>query len=83
MITLLLMVKLGYVKTDYNNVVFTWYKCLQLQLIAAVARIMSCGHDLETTKTAIKTLHHLSHHEQGLLSICRSGAIDALVKLLR
>ena len=31
---------------------------------------------------AIGTLHNLSHHRQGLLSIFKSGGINALVKLL-
>jgi len=50
--------------------------------VAALVRAISSSNDLETTKGAVGTLHNLSHHEQGLLAIFKSGGIPALVKLL-
>ncbi|GAB6019679.1 hypothetical protein CHUAL_001235 [Chamberlinius hualienensis] len=52
------------------------------QMVAALVRAMSNSNDLETTRCAAGTLHNLSHHRQGLLSIFKSGGIPALVKLL-
>merc|ERR1711971_1283415 len=52
------------------------------QMVAALVKALSNSSDLESTKGAIGTLHNLSHHRQGLLSIFKSGGINALVKLL-
>merc|ERR1719319_1899121 len=52
------------------------------QMVAALVKALSNSSDLESTKGAIGTLHNLSHHRQGLLSIFKSGGIPALVKLL-
>ena len=53
------------------------------QMIAALVRAVANTDDMETTRCAAGTLHNLSHHRQGLLSIFKSGGIPALVKLLR
>ncbi|XP_077997286.1 catenin beta-like isoform X2 [Glandiceps talaboti] len=52
------------------------------QMVAALVRAMANTNDVETTRCAAGTLHNLSHHRQGLLSIFKSGGIPALVKLL-
>lgn len=52
------------------------------QMVAALVRAMTNTNDLETTRCAAGTLHNLSHHRQGLLTIFKSGGIPALVKLL-
>ncbi|XP_035688530.1 catenin beta-1-like isoform X5 [Branchiostoma floridae] len=52
------------------------------QMVAALVRAMQTTNDVETTRCAAGTLHNLSHHRQGLLSIFKSGGIPALVKLL-
>ena len=39
-------------------------------------------NDLESTKGAMGTIHNLSMHMQGLLTIFKYGGIPALVKLL-
>ncbi|XP_058802817.1 armadillo segment polarity protein-like isoform X2 [Phymastichus coffea] len=53
-----------------------------LQMVETLVRAISNSEDLESTKAAVGTLHNLSHHRQGLLSIFKSGGIPALVKLL-
>ena len=53
------------------------------QMVAALVRAMNTTSDVETTRCAAGTLHNLSHHRQGLLTIFKSGGIPALVKLLR
>lgn len=52
------------------------------QMVAALVRAMSNSNDIETMRCAVGTLHNLSHHRAGLLSIFKSGGIPALVKLL-
>ncbi|XP_001647517.3 catenin beta [Nematostella vectensis] len=52
------------------------------QMVAALVRALNNMSDVETTRCAAGTLHNLSHHRQGLLSIFKSGGIPALVKLL-
>lgn len=52
------------------------------QMVAALVRAINNANDGETTRCAAGTLHNLSHHRQGLLSIFKSGGIPALVKLL-
>merc|ERR1719394_1274296 len=52
------------------------------QMVAALVKAIANTNDLESTKGAVGTLHNLSMHRQGLLSIFKSGGIPALVKLL-
>ena len=52
------------------------------QMVAALVKAIANTNDLESTKGAVGTLHHLSMHRQGLLAIFKSGGIPALVKLL-
>merc|ERR1719423_104902 len=52
------------------------------QMVAALVRAMNNTDDAETTRCAAGTLHNLSHHRQGLLSIFKSGGIPALVQML-
>ena len=52
------------------------------QMMAALVKAIANTNDLESTKGAVGTLHHLSMHRQGLLAIFKSGGIPALVKLL-
>jgi len=51
-------------------------------MVAAVVHAMNNTDDLETIRCTAGTLHNLSHHSRGLLSIFKSGGIPALVKLL-
>lgn len=52
------------------------------QMVSAVVRAMQNTGDVETARCSAGTLHNLSHHREGLLSIFKSGGIPALVKML-
>ncbi|XP_078452947.1 catenin beta-1-like isoform X2 [Lampetra fluviatilis] len=51
-------------------------------LVAALVRAMQNTGDVDTARHTAGTLHSLSHHQQGLLTIFKSGGIPALVKML-
>uniref|UniRef100_A0A8C1T565 Catenin beta-1 n=1 Tax=Cyprinus carpio TaxID=7962 RepID=A0A8C1T565_CYPCA len=52
------------------------------QMVSAIVRTMQNTNDVETARCTSGTLHNLSHHREGLLSIFKSGGIPALVKML-
>ncbi|CAH3170762.1 unnamed protein product [Porites lobata] len=52
------------------------------QMVATLVKALNNSSDPETTRCAAGTLHNLSHHRQGLLSIFKSGGIPALVRML-
>ncbi|XP_071942828.1 catenin beta-like isoform X1 [Antedon mediterranea] len=52
------------------------------QIVAALVRAMANSNDAEVTKCVAGTLHNLSHHRAGLLTIWKSGGIPLLIKLL-
>uniref|UniRef100_A0A672PVP9 Catenin beta-1-like n=1 Tax=Sinocyclocheilus grahami TaxID=75366 RepID=A0A672PVP9_SINGR len=52
------------------------------QMVSAIVRTMQNTSDVETARCTSGTLHNLSHHREGLLSIFKSGGIPALVKML-
>lgn len=52
------------------------------QMIAALVRAVSNSNDVETLRSVGGTLHNLSHHRQGLMTLFKSGGIPALVRLL-
>ena len=52
------------------------------QMIAALVRAVSNSNDVETLRAVGGTLHNLSHHRQGLMTLFKSGGIPALVRLL-
>lgn len=52
------------------------------QMVGTLVKALNNSNDAETTRCAAGTLHNLSHHRQGLLSIFKSGGIPALVRLL-
>lgn len=52
------------------------------QMIAALVRAVTNSNDVETLRSVGGTLHNLSHHRQGLMTLFKSGGIPALVRLL-
>lgn len=52
------------------------------QMVASLVRVSTNPNDPEISRTAVGSLHNMSHHRQGLLAIFKSGGIPALVRLL-
>ncbi|ESN94528.1 hypothetical protein HELRODRAFT_189420 [Helobdella robusta] len=52
------------------------------QIIAALINALNKAKDPETIRYLTGALHNLSHHQQGLLYIFKSGGIPALIRLL-
>jgi len=53
-----------------------------MNMVAALVRVVTSANDAETVRCAVGALHNMSHHRQGLMAIFKSGGIPALVRLL-